>query len=178
MRGRQLDPIRRELLEELRAGPRCGEMSDDIAGSVGSFLYEAKYLMHSDHFALHAVDLIDADQSASAIGKPLQLHDDGNRRSDLATDAGIGRPIPAIATICSRRLSASRGELACIVDIDPSWPVFIACIISKASSPRHSPIMMRSGRMRSAFFTRSRWRISPFPSMLGGRVSSLPTCNC
>ena len=87
MCGRQFDPIRREVLEELWAGPRCGEMSDDIAGSVGSLLYEAKYLMHSDHFALHAVDLIDADQSAPAIGKPLQLHDDGNRRSNLATDA-------------------------------------------------------------------------------------------
>ena len=32
----------------------------------------------------------------------------------------------------------------------PSWPVFIACSMSSASSPRTSPTMMRSGRMRSA----------------------------
>ena len=81
----------------------------------------------------------------------------------------IGRP--AMPTICSRREMASRGVLAWMVAIEPSWPVFIACSMSKASSPRHSPMMMRSGRMRSAFLTSSRWRISPLPSMLGGRVS-------
>ena len=80
--------------------------------------------------------------------------------------------------ICSRREMASRGVLAWIVVIEPSWPVFMACSMSKASSPRHSPRMMRSGRMRSAFLTRSRWRISPLPSMLGGRVSMRPTCGC
>ena len=73
---------------------------------------------------------------------------------------------------------ASRGVLAWMVAIEPSWPVFMACNMSKASSPRHSPRMMRSGRMRSAFFTSSRWRISPLPSILGGRVSMRPTCGC
>ena len=73
---------------------------------------------------------------------------------------------------------ASRGVLAWMVAIEPSWPVFMACSMSKASSPRHSPRMMRSGRMRSAFLTSSRWRISPLPSMLGGRVSMRPTCGC
>ena len=33
----------------------------------------------------------------------------------------------------SRRASASRAELAWTVDIEPSWPVFIACIMSNAS---------------------------------------------
>ena len=56
----------------------------------------------------------------------------------------------------SRRESASRGELAWIVDIEPSCPVFIACSMSKASGPRTSPTMMRSGRMRSALRTSSR----------------------
>ena len=68
---------------------------------------------------------------------------------------------------CSRREIASRGLLAWMVAIEPSWPVFIACSMSKASSPRHSPRMMRSGRIRSAFLTSSRWRISPLPSMTG-----------
>ena len=58
--------------------------------------------------------------------------------------------------IDSRRLSASRGELACSVPIEPSWPVFIACSRSNASGPRTSPTMIRSGRMRRQFLTRSR----------------------
>ncbi len=62
---------------------------------------------------------------------------------------------------------ASRGVLAWMVAIEPSWPVFMACSMSKASSPRTSPRITRSGRMRSAFLTSSRWRISPLPSMFG-----------
>ena len=45
----------------------------------------------------------------------------------------------------SSRVSASRGVLAWIVVIEPSWPVFIACSMSSASAPRTSPMMMRSG---------------------------------
>ena len=73
---------------------------------------------------------------------------------------------------------ASRGVLAWIVAIEPSWPVFMACSMSNASSPRHSPRMTRSGRMRSAFLTRSRCFSSPWPSMLAGRVSIRATCGC
>ena len=73
---------------------------------------------------------------------------------------------------------ASRGLLACSVPIEPSWPVFIACSRSNASGPRTSPTMMRSGRMRRQFLTRSRMVISPSPSRLGGRVSSRTTCGC
>ena len=50
--------------------------------------------------------------------------------------------------IDSMRDRHSRGELACSVPIEPSWPVFMACSRSKASGPRTSPTMMRSGRMR------------------------------
>ena len=56
----------------------------------------------------------------------------------------------------SIRVSASRALFACTVEIEPSWPVFIACSMSNASTPRTSPTMIRSGRMRSAFHTRSR----------------------
>ena len=89
-----------------------------------------------------------------------------------------GRLMPVIPTMFSSRVSASRGELAWIVDIEPSWPVFIACSTSSASAPRISPRMMRSGRMRRAFRSRSRIVISPVPSRLGGRVSSRTTCGC
>ena len=80
-----------------------------------------------------------------------------------------------MSTIVSRRASASRGELACTVDSEPSWPVFIAWSMSSASAPRTSPTMMRSGRMRSALRTRSRMVTSPLPSMLAGGLSSRTT---
>ena len=83
-----------------------------------------------------------------------------------------------MVTIDSSRESASGGELACSVPIDPSWPVFIACSRSNASGPRTSPTMIRSGRMRRQFLTRSRMVISPSPSRFGGRVSNETTWGC
>ena len=83
----------------------------------------------------------------------------------------------AISTSTSRRSITSRALLAWTVVIEPSWPVFMAWIMSRASPPRHSPTMIRSGRMRRAFFTRSRIVYSPAPSMLGGFVSSVTTCS-
>ena len=72
--------------------------------------------------------------------------------------ARSGRSMPAISTMVSRRASASRGVLAWMVVSEPSWPVFMAWSMSSASPPRHSPTMMRSGRIRRAFLTRSRMR--------------------
>ena len=92
-----------------------------------------------------------------------------------------GRPMDPICTMFSIRVSASRVVLEWMVDMLPSWPVFIACSMSKASLARTSPMMTRSGRMRSALRIRSRWVISPRPSRLGGRVSRRTTwgcCNC
>ena len=89
-----------------------------------------------------------------------------------------GRSTPAVSTSVSRRDSASRGEFAWIVVSEPSWPVFIAWSMSRVSAPRTSPTMIRSGRMRSAFRTSSRMRTSPWPSMFGGRASSVITCSC
>ena len=91
--------------------------------------------------------------------------------------ARTGRSYPAISTIVSMRWSASRGEFAWTVDIDPSWPVFIAWSMSSASAPRTSPTMIRSGRMRSELRTSSRIAISPSPSMFLGRASSRSTCS-
>ena len=50
--------------------------------------------------------------------------------------------------------------------------------MSSASPPRTSPTMIRSGRIRSAFRTRSRMRTSPSPSTFGGLDSSETTCRC
>ena len=74
------------------------------------------------------------------------------------------------------RHSRWRGELACAVESEPSWPVFMACNMSRASPPLTSPTMIRSGRMRRALRTRSRTVTSPRPSTLGGRASSPTTC--
>ena len=90
----------------------------------------------------------------------------------------MGRSKPAMPTIISSRPSASRVSLAWMVVRLPSWPVFIAWSMSSASAPRHSPMMIRSGRMRRALRTRSRVVTSPTPSALFGRVSSRPTCGC
>ena len=92
--------------------------------------------------------------------------------------ARSGRSTPAVSTSVSRRESASRGEFAWIVVSEPSWPVFIAWSMSSVSAPRTSPTMIRSGRMRRALRTSSRMRISPWPSMFGGRDSSVITCSC
>ena len=50
--------------------------------------------------------------------------------------------------------------------------------MSIASPPRTSPTTMRSGLMRSAFFTRSRMVTSPDPSIELSRASSRTTSGC
>ena len=92
--------------------------------------------------------------------------------------ARIGSSRPAMLIIVSSRLMASRGLLAWTVVIEPSWPVFMAWIMSSVSAPRHSPMMIRSGRIRRAFLTRSVAVTAPLPSMFGGRVSRRTTCSC
>src|SRR4029079_5189202 len=64
------------------------------------------------------------------------------------------------------------------VDIEPSWPVFMAWSMSRASPPRHSPTMIRSGRIRRQLLTSSRMVTAPLPSTLGGRDSSWIQCGC
>ena len=88
----------------------------------------------------------------------------------------IGNSIPAISAIVSRRLIVSRGVFACKVVSEPSCPVFMACSMSSASLPRHSPTTMRSGRMRSELMTRSRIVTRPVPSGSAGRASRRTTC--
>ena len=64
-------------------------------------------------------------------------------------------------TIVSSRRSMSGGLFACPVDSEPSWPTVMAWIMSRASPERHSPTMIRSGRMCSELRNRSRIVISP-----------------
>jgi hypothetical protein len=91
--------------------------------------------------------------------------------------ARTGRSKPAMRVMVSMRASVSRGLLEWTVVIEPSWPVFMAWSMSRASPPRHSPTTTRSGRMRRQFRTRSRMVTWPLPSMLGGRASMASTCS-
>ena len=54
----------------------------------------------------------------------------------------------------------------------------MACNMSSASAPRHSPTMMRSGRIRRAVCTSWRWLMPPSLFRLGGRVSNFTTWRC
>ena len=93
-----------------------------------------------------------------------------------ARTASNGMSIEAIITIVSRRESASRAELEWMVDMLPSWPVFMACSMSSASAPRTSPTRIRSGRIRRLLRRSCRIVSSPLPSTLAGLCSSAITC--
>ena len=54
----------------------------------------------------------------------------------------------------------------------------MAWSMSSASPPRHSPTMMRSGRIRRQLLTSSRIGTAPLPSTLGGLDSSCIQCGC
>ena len=86
------------------------------------------------------------------------------RRGREPTRAGAGRcprrfvSAPDIGQVPGDATCASSGPLACTVDIEPSWPVLMAWIMSSASGPRTSPTTMRSGRSRSACRTQGAQR--------------------
>ena len=74
----------------------------------------------------------------------------------------------------ARRVGVQRGQRAFVAGVHGLQHV-------ERFGPRHSPMMMRSGRIRRALRTRSVAVIAPLPSMFGGRVSSRTTwscCNC
>ena len=77
---------------------------------------------------------------------------------------------PAMSAALTNASSASDALLACTVQRNPQ-PAFTARLSSNASAPRTSPTTMRSGRIASTNFTRSRSAISPVPSSAGGRTS-------
>ena len=134
---------------------KCGRMPVDTkrptmlpSSSIPSRVEDEELLQH-DRVALHADDLADAGDLARAVARGARC---GRRRRARALIcwriALIGMSKPDICIIISRRLSESRAELAWTVEIEPSWPVFMACSMSSDSAPRTSPTMMRSGRMR------------------------------
>lgn len=109
---------------------------------------ESKYILQNNMFTFHSHDLADI----ANFREPSFIRETWTIR--LIADAILRRMVMRgiltgpIIIMLSKRATASRGVLACRVDIEPLWPVFIACNISKVSSPRHSPIMILSGRIR------------------------------
>src|SRR6476469_410413 len=74
--------------QESRPDAGCPERAVNITLLVGAFFDEAKDFMHLNDFALHTGNLSDADHPTLAIGEPLHLNQQPDRRRDLASNAG------------------------------------------------------------------------------------------
>ena len=173
--GGSWTPLRREAAHE--RGPDAGrlEVALDLA-VLDAGLLEGEDVLGQDLVVLDPVDLGDVDDLARAVLEPGRMDDEVDGRGDLLAD-GAQRHL--VAGHQDHRLEArsmSGGLLAWPVESEPSWPVVIAWSMSSASPARHSPTMIRSGRMWSALRSRSRMVISPWPSRFGGRASSVTTC--
>jgi len=115
-------------------------------------------------------------------GRPLRFHRRARELHDELTRRRSGRDRcdghrhagPADQLLETR--GPLRADCCVMVAIEPrgrySWPAACRRLPRRGTRRR----MMRSGRMRSAFLTSSRWRISPLPRWLGGRVSMRATC--
>ncbi len=120
-------------------------------------------------------DLGHGRDPAGTVGASSHVDDGVDGSRELGPDRAQGRPTPASRTRVSSRRRASAGPLACTVARQPAWPVLRAWSRSRASPPRTSPTISRSGRRRRALRTRSRRATSPMPSALGGRASRRTT---
>ena len=155
----------------MKVGRMPVAMNSPIGAAVGvdADLLEGEDLLHDDRVAFHADDLGDAGHLARAALEPAGLDDQVDGRGELRPQ-GADRQLEA--GHADHGLEPARGRragvLAWTVVIEPSWPVFMAWIMSSVSAPRHSPMMIRSGRIRRAFLTRSVAVTAPRPSMLGG----------
>jgi len=154
----------------------------ELAGRSARLVYAARAKTENVFDVVFAVFDADnlrhsGDPPHTAL-EPRQMDDQPDAGRDVLTHDAMGSSSAVMATIILSRDNASRVSFAWIVVSEPSCPVFIACSMSSASPPRTSPTMIRSGRIRRLFRTRSRWVASPVPSMLASRVSSRTTCGC
>ena len=150
-------PLWAQLGQELRPEASGDQRAQGMARRRRSpLVVEHEDVLHRDDITLHAHHLGHVRDAAGTILEPGLLDHQVDGTGDLLADRADGRSTPAMSTSVSTRASVSRGELAWTVEIEPSWPVFIAWSMSNASAPRTSPTMIRSGRMRSGVLTRSR----------------------
>ena len=93
--------------------------------------------------------------------------------------ARVRQVAPSPSAPCSRCGSARRaGCWRGWCEIEPSWPVFIACSMSKASAPRDLAEDDAVGAHAQRVPDQVALRDLARPSRLGGRVSSRTTCGC
>ena len=147
-----------EALGEPRTDAGGLEVADDLALLIDTRLLERKMSCIVITWPSMPVTSLMCVTLREPSDMRADLDDDVDGGGDLLADGARRQVQAAIRIMFSIRARASRGVLAWTVLIEPSWPVFMACIMSKASEPRTSPTMMRSGRIRRELRTRSRWR--------------------
>ena len=85
-----------------------------------TFLNKPEYLLGLNGVALHPGDFVDTDEATAGVRKPLQLQHKSNSGGDLTTNAVHRQPHRGYGNHLLQPFERSRGELACIVVIDPS----------------------------------------------------------
>src|SRR5688572_8892153 len=82
-RHRQVEAAPRQPLLERRHDARRPQLALDVSGGVDAAAFEREDLRHRDDVAFHAVDLLEADQSAAAVLVARDLDDDVDGRRHL-----------------------------------------------------------------------------------------------
>jgi len=132
-----------------------------------------------DHIAFHADHLGNLDNATLTIAHAFCLHDDIQRSDDLRSNRPRGQIYLSHLHHVFDTGQGVAAVLACTVEIEPSWPVFIACSNVKRLSAAHLAYDDPVRRMRRAFHTRSALCHLPRAFEAGeGRVSKLITCGC
>src|SRR6516165_11699062 len=179
MARRQLDSEMLQFGQEARAHAGGSEAALHLAFLIRRFFDEPIEFLHLDDVAFHPGNLADADNAPAAVGKSLKLHDEMDGRSDLTADARDRHRQAGHADHLLQPLH----RVARVVGMDGGHRPFMAgvhglehveCFLAAAFADQNAV-----GRMRRAFLTSSRWRISPLPSVFAGRVSIRQMCgNC
>ena len=145
---------------------------------VMPFALEPENFLRRRDWTFHSRDLDDARDPSRSIRQSRHLDDQVERRRDLLAHRSIGQVCSChqdhgfeTRQCIARRVGVNRGHRALVTRVHRLEHV-------QRFAERTSPTMIRSGRIRSAFFTRSRAFTSPSPSAFGGRVSSRTTCSC
>src|SRR3546814_5698218 len=81
--GRQPDPVRFRIEQELGTDAGRLELADHLLVLVHAGLLEAEYFLHGDGFAFHAGDLVQAGDLAAAIAEPRYLNSSEEHTSEL-----------------------------------------------------------------------------------------------
>ena len=118
----------------------------------------------------------DVGDAARAVAQARGLDDDVDGGAIISRIVFEGSEKPPIVIIDSRRDRASRGELACSVPIEPSWPVFIACREIERLGSAHLADDDALGAHAQAVLDEVAHGHRTRPSRLGGRVSRRTTC--